>query len=141
MRSVSKTEMGSPRIHQAKSMKLAYLAWPLLALACNGGLDGGSRREIFVRSALAPPATRGPNGSCSFDPQGPSLGQGVLDVGVRDEYSAFLATANLQAGNVVSGSPTVTAGGKPIATTASQVTMCMQAPGEAKSSVGDVTVA
>ena len=48
---------------------------------------------------------------------------------------------NLQAGNVVSGSPTVTAGGKPIATTASQVTMCMQAPGEAKSSVGDVTVA
>ena len=31
--------------------------------------------------------------------------------------------------------------GKPIATTASQVTMCMQAPGEAKSSVGDVTVA
>ena len=60
-------------------------------------------------------------------------------VGLHPSDLAF--APNLQAGNVVSGSPTVTAGGKPIATTASQVTMCMQAPGEAKSTVGDVTVA
>lgn len=93
--------MGSPWIHQATRMKLAYVAWPLFALACNGGLDGGSRREIFVRSALAPPATPGTNGTCTFEPRGPSLGQGVLDVGVRDNYSAFLAIVNVQAGNGV----------------------------------------
>ena len=48
---------------------------------------------------------------------------------------------NLQQGTVVTGSPTVLAGGKPIATTASQVTMCMQLPGQAISTVANVTVA
>jgi uncharacterized Zn-binding protein involved in type VI secretion len=60
-------------------------------------------------------------------------------VGLHPSDTAFAPP--LQKGNVASGSPTVTAGGKPIATTSSQVTMCMQAPGEPKSSVGDVTVA
>jgi uncharacterized Zn-binding protein involved in type VI secretion len=46
-----------------------------------------------------------------------------------------------QMGNVMSGSPTVTAGGKPIATTSSQVTMCMQVPGQPVSTVTNVTVA
>jgi uncharacterized Zn-binding protein involved in type VI secretion len=42
---------------------------------------------------------------------------------------------------VLSGSPTVTAGGKPIATTSSQVAMCSQVPGQAVATVTDVTVA
>lgn len=46
-----------------------------------------------------------------------------------------------QQGTVMSGSPTVMAGGKPIATTSSQVTMCMQVPGQAISTVTNVTVA
>ena len=36
-----------------------------------------------------------------------------------------------QQGMVLSGSPTVTAGGKPIATSSSQVSMCAQVPGPA----------
>lgn len=48
---------------------------------------------------------------------------------------------NMQMGNVMSGSPTVMAGGKPIATTSSQVTMCMSVPGQPISTVTDVTVA
>ena len=48
---------------------------------------------------------------------------------------------NMQMGNVMSGSPTVTAGGKPICTTSSQVTMCMQVPGQPVSTVTNVTVA
>jgi uncharacterized Zn-binding protein involved in type VI secretion len=48
---------------------------------------------------------------------------------------------NMQMGNVMSGSPTVMAGGKPIATTSSQVTMCMQVPGQPISTVTNVTVA
>jgi uncharacterized Zn-binding protein involved in type VI secretion len=48
---------------------------------------------------------------------------------------------NMQMGNVMSGSPTVTAGSKPIATTSSQVTMCMQVPGQPISTVTNVTVA
>ena len=48
---------------------------------------------------------------------------------------------NLQQGNVMSGSPTVMAGGKPIATTSSQVTMCMSVPGQPISTVTNVTVA
>jgi uncharacterized Zn-binding protein involved in type VI secretion len=48
---------------------------------------------------------------------------------------------NMQMGNVMSGSPTVMAGGKPIATTSSQVTMCMSVPGQPVSTVSDVTVA
>jgi uncharacterized Zn-binding protein involved in type VI secretion len=46
----------------------------------------------------------------------------------------------LQQGTVMSGAPTVTVGGKPIATTQSQVSMCMQVPGMAVSTVTDVTV-
>ena len=46
-----------------------------------------------------------------------------------------------QQGTVLSGSPTVTAGGKPVATTSSQVAMCAQAPGQPISTVTDVTVA
>jgi uncharacterized Zn-binding protein involved in type VI secretion len=48
---------------------------------------------------------------------------------------------NTQQGTVMSGSPTVMAGGKPIATTSSQVTMCMQLPGQPISTVTNVTVA
>lgn len=48
---------------------------------------------------------------------------------------------NMQMGNVMSGSPTVMAGGKPIATTSSQVTMCMSVPGQPISTITDVTVA
>jgi len=47
---------------------------------------------------------------------------------------------NTQQGMVVSGSPTVTAGGKPIATTMGQVAMCAQVPGTPVSTVTDVTV-
>ena len=46
-----------------------------------------------------------------------------------------------QKGTVMSGSPTVTAGGKPIATSSSQVTMCMQVPGQPVATVTNVTVA
>ena len=48
---------------------------------------------------------------------------------------------NMQQGTVRSGSPTVMAGGKPIATTSSQVTMCAQVPGQPVATVTDVTVA
>ncbi len=47
----------------------------------------------------------------------------------------------MQQGMVLSGSPTVMAGGKPIATTDSQTAMCAQVPGQPVSTVGDVTVA
>jgi uncharacterized Zn-binding protein involved in type VI secretion len=47
----------------------------------------------------------------------------------------------LQEGKVLTGSPTVTAGGKAIATSSSQVSMCAQVPGQAVATVGDVTVA
>jgi uncharacterized Zn-binding protein involved in type VI secretion len=47
----------------------------------------------------------------------------------------------MQMGNVMSGSPTVMAGGKPIASTSSQVTMCGSVPGQPVSTVTDVTVA
>ncbi len=47
----------------------------------------------------------------------------------------------LQEGRVLSGSPTVTAGGKPIATSSSQVAMCGQVPGQPLATVADVTVA
>jgi uncharacterized Zn-binding protein involved in type VI secretion len=47
---------------------------------------------------------------------------------------------NLQQGMVVSGATTVTVAGKPLATTMSQVTMCMQVPGMAVGTVTNVTV-
>ena len=47
----------------------------------------------------------------------------------------------MQEGRVMSGSPTVTAGGKPIATSSSQVSMCAAVPGSPVATVGDVTVA
>jgi uncharacterized Zn-binding protein involved in type VI secretion len=46
-----------------------------------------------------------------------------------------------QKGMVMSGSMTVTAGGKPVATSSSQVSMCAQVPGQPVATVGDVTVA
>jgi uncharacterized Zn-binding protein involved in type VI secretion len=46
-----------------------------------------------------------------------------------------------QEGKVVSGSATVTAGGKAVATSDSQVSMCAQVPGQPVATVGDVTVA
>jgi len=46
----------------------------------------------------------------------------------------------LQQGTVMSGGPTVMAGGKPIATSMSQVTMCMQILGMAVATVANVTV-
>jgi uncharacterized Zn-binding protein involved in type VI secretion len=48
---------------------------------------------------------------------------------------------NLQQGMVLSGSPTVMAGGKPVATSSSQVAMCGQVPGQPVATVSDVTVA
>lgn len=47
----------------------------------------------------------------------------------------------MQEGKVISGSPTVTAGGKAMATSASQVSMCAQMPGQPVATVSDVTVA
>lgn len=47
----------------------------------------------------------------------------------------------MQKGMVLSGSPTVTAGGKPLATSDSQVAMCNQVPGQPLATVGDVTAA
>lgn len=47
----------------------------------------------------------------------------------------------MQEGKVLSGSATVTAGGKAIATSSSQVSMCAQVPGQPVATVGDVTVA
>ena len=46
-----------------------------------------------------------------------------------------------QQGQVLSGSPTVTAGGKPIATSSAQVSMVAQVPGQPVATVSDVTVA
>jgi uncharacterized Zn-binding protein involved in type VI secretion len=46
-----------------------------------------------------------------------------------------------QEGKVVSGSPSVTAGGKAVATSQSQVSMCAQVPGSPVATVGNVTVA
>jgi uncharacterized Zn-binding protein involved in type VI secretion len=57
--------------------------------------------------------------------------------GLADAFTA----PNTQKGMVLSGSPTVTAGGKPIATSSSQCSMCMQVPGQPVSSVTNVTVA
>ena len=47
----------------------------------------------------------------------------------------------MQEGKVLTGSPTVTAGGKAVATSSSQVSMCAQVPGQPVATVGDVTVA
>lgn len=47
----------------------------------------------------------------------------------------------MQEGKVLTGSPTVTAGGKAMATSSSQVSMCAQVPGQPVATVGDVTVA
>jgi uncharacterized Zn-binding protein involved in type VI secretion len=47
----------------------------------------------------------------------------------------------MQEGKVLTGSPTVTAGGKAIATSSSQVSMCAQVPGQPVATVSDVTVA
>jgi len=46
----------------------------------------------------------------------------------------------MQEGKVLSGSATVTAGGKAIATTDSQVSMCAQMPGKPLATVTGVTV-
>jgi uncharacterized Zn-binding protein involved in type VI secretion len=48
---------------------------------------------------------------------------------------------NTQEGKVASGSPTVTAGGKPIATSTGPVLRCAGAPGKAVPTVTTVTVA
>jgi uncharacterized Zn-binding protein involved in type VI secretion len=47
----------------------------------------------------------------------------------------------MQEGKVLAGSPTVTAGGKAMATSSSQVSMCAQVPGQPVATVSDVTVA
>jgi uncharacterized Zn-binding protein involved in type VI secretion len=54
--------------------------------------------------------------------------------------SDLFVVPNLQQGMVMSGSATVMAGGKPIATSMSQVTMCAQVPGMAVGTVTDVTI-
>jgi uncharacterized Zn-binding protein involved in type VI secretion len=55
---------------------------------------------------------------------------------VTDPY----VVPTLQQGMVMTGSATVMVGGKPLATTMSQVTMCAQVPGSAIATVADVTV-
>jgi hypothetical protein len=51
------------------------------------------------------------------------------------------ATAMPQKGTVMSGSPTVTAGGQAVATSSSQVQMCAAVPGSPVATVTSVTVA
>jgi len=51
------------------------------------------------------------------------------------------ATGMPQKGTVVSGSPTVTAGGQAVATSSSTVQMCAAVPGSPVATVTDVTVA
>jgi uncharacterized Zn-binding protein involved in type VI secretion len=60
-------------------------------------------------------------------------------VGLHPSDPSLVPTT--QKGTVMSGSPTVTAGGKAIATSSSQVSMCMQVPGQPVATVTDVTVA
>jgi uncharacterized Zn-binding protein involved in type VI secretion len=60
-------------------------------------------------------------------------------VGLHPSDPSMVPT--MQEGKVLTGSPTVTAGGKAIATTSSQAAMCAQMPGTAVSTVTDVTVA
>ena len=60
-------------------------------------------------------------------------------VGLHPSDPSLVPT--MQKGTVMSGSPTVMAGGKPIATSSSQVTMCMQLPGQPLATVTNVTVA
>lgn len=60
-------------------------------------------------------------------------------VGLHPSDPSMVPT--MQEGKVLSGSPTVTAGGKAVATTDSQVSMCAQVPGQPVATVGDVTVA
>jgi len=51
--------------------------------------------SIYIRAVLAPPSTK-QNGQCVFtnDPQQAALFEGLLDVGVRDSYTAVLHVGN-----------------------------------------------
>ena len=63
-------------------------------------------RSIFVRAVLAPSTNR-QNGGCVYtdDPQQPQLFQGLLDVGVRDNYFAVVLVGNQM---IPRGDPTLT---------------------------------
>ncbi len=52
-------------------------------------LDGGSRRVIFIRAALAPPAAPRAGGACTYAPDvsAAALFTGTVDVGLRDDYA------------------------------------------------------
>jgi hypothetical protein len=52
-------------------------------------------QSIFIRNVLAPSTNR-QNGTCVYtdDPQQPALFEGVLDLGVRDNYFAVVMVAN-----------------------------------------------
>ena len=84
--------------------------------------------EMTVLIAGKPAAVVGSNGLCT-----------PPHVGLHPADPFMVPT--LQEGRVLSGSPTVTAGGKPIATSSSQVAMCGQVPGQPLATVADVTVA
>lgn len=74
--------------------------------ACGGqGLDGGTRRTFFVRSAIAPPV-HSSQGGCVYtdDPSAASLLEGRVDLGVADEYRLTLLAQNSDA----TGSTTIT---------------------------------
>ncbi len=65
----------------------------VLLIACNAQeLDGGSRRVVFVRQALAPPSVTTANGACTYtsDPNSPALFSGTVDLGLRDDYTLTL---------------------------------------------------
>jgi uncharacterized Zn-binding protein involved in type VI secretion len=69
------------------------------------------------------------------------MGSSGLNTPPHPGLADAFAVPTTQKGMVLSGSPTVTAGGKPIATSDSQVAMCAQVPGKPVPTVQNVTVA
>ncbi|MBX3229711.1 MAG: hypothetical protein KIT84_05205 [Labilithrix sp.] len=75
--------------HTLTATAIATLAL-LVAPAC-----ADNDQSIFIRQALAPSVNR-QGGACVYtgDPQQPALFEGVVDVAVRDNYSAILLVGN-----------------------------------------------
>jgi hypothetical protein len=71
----------------------------LLALGCNGRtVDLGADTPIFIRDALAPPASTA-GGICTYsaDPAQPTLSIGTLDVALASNYEVTLLVGNVGA--------------------------------------------
>lgn len=70
-------------------------------------LDGGSRRVMFIRSALAPPSVTAPTGACTYAPDlnAAALFTGVVDLGLRDDYTvtALVQSLDKAAATSISG--------------------------------------